>query len=147
MKKQANQDFYQKLRRRMRVWSRTHAGDRGRWAEYVMLAPDLFHLIWKLSLDPEVPAAERAKLAGAVAYFVSPLDFLPEGLLGPVAYTDDVALAAYVLNSLVSNAGPDIVRRHWAGEEDILGVVGRILQVADEMAGSGIIRKLKRGLF
>lgn len=146
MNQQRNRDFYQRLRQRMRSWSRSRAARAGRWTDYLMFAPDLFHLIWKLSLDPEVPAAEKAKLIGAVAYFVSPLDFVPEGLLGPVGYADDVALAAYVLNGLVNKAGPDIVRRHWAGDGDVLEVIGAILNVADRMVGSGVWSKLKRSV-
>jgi uncharacterized membrane protein YkvA (DUF1232 family) len=71
---------------------------------------------------------------------------VPEAILGPVAYVDDIALAAYVLNSIINNSGPDIVRKHWVGDEDVLEVIRAILKIADQMIGSGLWDKLK-GMF
>jgi len=137
-------DFYQQLREQIREWLKSDEGRANRWAEYLLSAPDLFHLMWKLSADPDVPAKEKAKLAGALAYFISPIDLIPEGLLGPVGYVDDIALAAYVLNGVVNRTGPEVLARHWAGDEDVLVAIRRILAVADEMVGAGVWRKLKR---
>jgi len=83
-------------------------------------------------------------LAGAIAYFVSPVDLLPEALLGPLGFVDDIALAAYVLNSIMNKTDPEIIRKHWAGEDDILEVGRKILKIADEMVGQGLWEKLRR---
>lgn len=136
-------DFYRNLRSKMTVWLKTKDGSTNRWAEYLMWAPDLFHLLCKLSIDEGVPTKEKAKLVGAIAYFVSPIDLVPEAILGPVGYVDDIALAAYVLNSIINSSGPDVVRKHWAGDQDVLEVIQTILKVADQMIGSGLWRKLK----
>lgn len=140
---QANRDFYQQLRVRLKEWARTEDGSTNRWTEYLLFAPDLFHLLCKLALDAEVPVKEKAKLAAAIAYFVSPLDLFPEGVLGPGGYADDVALAAYVLSSLVNNTSAEIVRRHWAGEGDVLAIIQQVLGVADRMLGSGLWKKVR----
>jgi uncharacterized membrane protein YkvA (DUF1232 family) len=137
-------DFYQDLRKRIRRWAATKEGKAHRWVEILLTAPDLFHLLCKLTVDPEVPVSEKAKLAAAIAYFISPLDLVPEALVGPGGYVDDVALAAYVLNSIVNKTGPEVLKRHWAGEEDVLTVVQKILKVADRMVGSGLWDKLRR---
>jgi len=129
---------------KIRNWLESDAGRHNKWAEYLMFAPDLFHLLCKLSLDPEVSTREKAKLAAAIAYFVSPIDLIPEALTGPIGYVDDIALAAYVLNSIVNNTNKDIVIKHWAGDGDVLNVIQQILKVADEMVGSGLWRKIKR---
>ncbi len=141
-----NQDFYQELRVKIKRWAQTDEGKTNQWAEYLLFAPDLFHLLCKLMLDKEVMIADKAKLAGAIAYYVSPLDFIPELVLGPVGFVDDIAIAAYVLNSLVNNSDPEIVRRHWAGEEEVLVVIKRILNKADGMVGTGLWGKIKRRL-
>ena len=141
-----NQDFYQELRVKIKRWAQTDEGKTNQWAEYLLFAPDLFHLLCKLVLDKEVMIADKAKLAGAIAYYVSPLDFIPELILGPVGFVDDIAIAAYVLNSLVNKSDPEIVRRHWAGEEEVLEVIKRILTQADRMVGSGLWGKIKRRL-
>lgn len=137
-------DFYQKLRQQFREWLQTEEGKTNRWAEYLLSAPDLFHLMWKLSADPDVSAKDKAKLAGALAYFISPVDLIPEVVLGPIGYVDDIALAAYVLNGIVNHTGPEVLARHWAGDRDVLVAIKGILAAADEMVGSGVWRKLKR---
>jgi len=134
-------DFYQTLRKRISDWLEREGGTH-KWAEYILLAPDLFHLLCKLTLDPEVPVKEKAKLAATIAYFVSPLDLLPEVIMGPVGYVDDVALSAYVLNSLLNTTDAKVVKKHWAGDRDVLEVIQQVLKVADDMVGSGVWRRL-----
>jgi uncharacterized membrane protein YkvA (DUF1232 family) len=141
-----HEDFYQSFRKKMQYWEKSEDGKANKYAEFLMFGPDLFHLLCKLMLDDRVAAADKAKLAAAIAYFVSPLDFLPEGLMGPVGYADDIALAAYVLNSIINNTNPEVVRNHWAGDQDILEVVKKILAIADKMVGAGIMKKI-RGKF
>ena len=58
----------------------------------------------------------KQKVGAAIAYFISPVDLIPEGLVGPAGYIDDVALAAYVLNSILNSVGPEVLEDHWAGD-------------------------------
>jgi len=138
------QDFYQKMRLDIREWVKSKTGQESQWSEYLLLAPDLFHLLAKLALDKDIPNVEKAKIAGALAYFISPIDLLPEALLGPIGYLDDVALAAYVINSVMKNSDPGVVTKHWAGEQNILDLVQQIVDVASDMLGTKIWDKLKR---
>ncbi len=139
-----DQDFYQKMRTDVRTWLQSKTGKSSQWSEYVLLAPDLFHLLAKLALDKDVPPSEKAKIAGALAYFVSPIDLIPEALFGPIGYLDDVALAAFVINSIMKNSDPAIVTRHWAGEQNILELVQQIVDVGSDMLGNKIWDKLKK---
>lgn len=141
-----NADFYQKLRVKIKKWVESGEGKASPWAEYILFAPDLFHLLCKLVVDPDVSPKEKAKIAFAIAYFISPIDLMPEALLGPLGYADDVVLATYVLNSVIQNTPDEVIVRHWAGERDAVEVIRHILSVADEMIGSGLIRKLKEML-
>ena len=141
----AEQDtgYYQELRNKFKSWIQTKEGKDHKWSEYLLATPDLFHLLCKLSIDKDVPVKEKAKLAGVIAYFVSPIDLIPEAIVGPIGYIDDVSLAAYVLNQIVNNTDPEVIKRHWAGEGDVLELIQRILERADEMIGSGLWVKLK----
>ena len=141
---QDHEDFYQRMRGQIQEWLKSDDGRSNQWAEYLLFAPDLFHLLCKLAGDPDVPTSDKAKLAGAIAYFVSPIDLMPEALLGPLGYLDDIALAAYVLSGMINHTDPEILRRHWAGDTDILDVVKRILAAADSMLSSRVLGKLKR---
>ncbi|MBA3066419.1 DUF1232 domain-containing protein [bacterium] len=136
-------DFYQILRSKIRKWAASKKGKNNKWVEFILLAPDLFHLLCKLVIDDDVSLEDKVKLALVIVYFVSPLDLIPEGILGPMAYVDDIALSVYVLNRILNNTSPEVLRRHWVGEEDILTVIKQILKVADQMVGSGLWSKLK----
>ncbi|HYO96937.1 MAG TPA: DUF1232 domain-containing protein [Polyangiaceae bacterium] len=142
MKKEAGDDFYQTLRRRIADWLQ-QKGEGFRHAQILLLAPDLFHLMCRLALDSRVPVSEKAKLAAAIAYFVSPVDLVPEAIVGPVGYLDDVALAAYTLNSVINAGSREIAAEHWAGEGDLFALLQQVLAVADEMIGAGLWRKLR----
>lgn len=139
-----NKDFYQKLRADIKKWLDEKKATDNRWAEYILLAPDLFHLLTRLMLDPDVPASKKVKIAGIIAYFISPLDFLPEIFLGPIGYLDDIALTAYVLNDIINEVDPKIIQRNWAGNRDILPLIKTIIANANNMIGSGIWKKIRR---
>lgn len=137
-------DFYQRIRVDIRKWLQTKAGKGYKWSEYLLLAPDLFHLLTKLAIDKDVPNSEKAKIAGALAYFISPIDLVPEAMFGPIGYLDDVALAAYVINSIMKNNDSEIITRHWAGEKDVLELVQQIVDVGAEMLGNKLWDKLRK---
>lgn len=139
-------DFYIKLRVKVNKWLEENIGKEHRWAEYILIAPDLFHLLTKLAIDKDVPETKKVKILAAIAYFISPIDLLPEAFLGPVGYLDDIALAAFVLNDIINEINPKVVSRNWAGERDILDLVKTILANASEMLGSGLWQKIKRML-
>jgi len=136
--------YYLKLRKNIADWLEKKTNVNHRFREYIMLVPDMFYLLAKLVQDPEVPQGKKVKLISAIAYFISPIDFLPEAFLGPVGYMDDLAIAAYVLNDMLNTVDPQIIRRHWAGDTDILIIVKNILINADNLMGKGIWDKLKR---
>lgn len=137
-----HEDFYQALRARITAWLESK-GKGFKHARLLLLAPDLFHLLTRLALDRRIPASEKATLGAALAYFISPLDLLPEALLGPAGYVDDVALAAFVLSRLINAGHGAVAKELWAGDEDLLESVQRVLEVADEMVGSGLWERLK----
>ncbi len=124
------ESFYRKLRTRMATWL-AGKGQSSKWADVLMLAPDLFYTMLCLLKDDRVSAAQKAKLVGAIVYFISPVDLIPEGIVGPVGYIDDIALAAYVLDQMVNGVDEEVVRDCWPGtDEDVLEVLKRILAVA-----------------
>jgi mannose-6-phosphate isomerase len=135
--------FYRSLRAQVKAWAESHSGKDHPWLRYVLLAPDLLHLLLCLMADPKVPAKPKSMLAGVLAYFLLPVDLMPESLIGPVGYLDDVALTAFALNQLLSQTDPEVLRGHWAGDGDILEVIQEIVKRADEMIGSGLVNKIR----
>jgi uncharacterized membrane protein YkvA (DUF1232 family) len=112
--------------------------------EYLLLAPDLFYLLIKLMQDPEVPKSKKVKLGAVIAYFITPFDFLPEAIMGLVAYVDDVALTAYVLNDFFNEMDPAIIKDNWPGEKKLLTVIQNILEDTDQFINKNIVNRLKK---
>ena len=143
---QKQKDFYLKLRDKVSEWFEKNADEKPEYANYILLVPDFFYLLVRLTLDDRIPAIDKAKFAGVIAYFFSPIDFLPEALLGPVGYLDDLALSCYVLNLYINKqdaAGQAVVKELWPGDQDLLNTIQSVLQKADEWLGSGLWEKIK----
>ncbi len=142
MNKEQN-DFYKKMRKQIGNYLEKKEF---KYADMLLLAPDFFHLLIKLSMDERTPKEKKIKLVAAIAYFISPLDFLPELILGPIGYMDDIAIAAYVLNDFINTGDMDILYEHWAGHGDVLANIQNILTIADKYLGQGLWEKLKRAI-
>ena len=138
------QDFYQKIRKQIQEWGATEKGQSYKWGRWILLAPDLFHLLIRLVADPEVSSMDKAKLVVAIAYYISPIDLIPELFLGPPGFLDDIVVASYALNSIINHTDPAFLRKYWAGEQDILHVVQSIIINADQMLGSGLMKKIRK---
>ena len=95
--------FYLKLRKKISSWLSDNANIDNKWREYIFVVPDIFYLLVKLVQDPDVPQTNKIKLLTAIAYFISPIDVLPEAFLGPIGYLDDLGIAVYVLNDLLNS--------------------------------------------
>jgi len=141
--------FYRRLRDRVKRWAERREIPEKR-LEYLLAAPDLFVLLSRLALDSRVPARTKAKIAAGLAYFLTPLDMIPD-FLGPPGFLDDVVVAAWILNTVVvqlNQLDPSILEEHWEGEQDVLDRVTWIVDRAEEVLGSGlsfVIRRLRSG--
>ena len=135
-------NFYEQLRAKLHEWAKSRDGKKSKWVEYVLVLPDLSYLLGSLVLDPEIPAKHKAKLGMVIAYIISPFDLIPEAIVGPAGYVEDLALAAYVINQLLNHVDEKIVTRHWKGDGDLLQVIKHIIEVTDEMVGSGLWKKV-----
>lgn len=77
-----------------------------RLARHIPFAEDGTALFY-CALDPETPVRTKAMLLAALAYFVMPVDFIPDWLPG-LGYTDDAAVIA----AAIGLAGAAIKPRH-----------------------------------
>jgi uncharacterized membrane protein YkvA (DUF1232 family) len=136
--------YYLKLRKKVVAWVNSKIGASSPYVKYVIWAPDLFYLMWKLSLDPRVPLSERLKLMGALAYFISPFDLIPEALIGPVAFADDIVLAAFVIHGLINKTPPELLKQYWPGDDDVFEAIKKIVAGADRLVGKRISELLRK---
>lgn len=107
-------DAYQSWRRGLRHGIRRRGLD-PTVPELVLLLPDLVHVVGRLVSDPRVPGRPKLQLLLVLAYLVSPIDLIPEMLVGPIGYVDDVALLLLALERLLRTDDGELARLHWAG--------------------------------
>ncbi|MAU95741.1 MAG: hypothetical protein CMP81_07630 [Fulvimarina sp.] len=62
------------------------------------------------AIDPETPSATRGILFAALAYFVLPVDLVPDMLLG-IGFTDDIAVLLTAFNAVRGNIRPEHYQR------------------------------------
>ena len=82
--------------------------------------------------------------AAVVAYLISPVDLLPEALLGPLGLADDVALAFMALDLMLNRVDQEIVRQLWRGEADLLAVSQAGLKLARRVIPAPLYNRLLR---
>jgi uncharacterized membrane protein YkvA (DUF1232 family) len=138
-------EFYDRLRERVLRAVEEKGGSFGeKLAEALLLVPDIFILLVRLALDPEVPGGARALIAGALAYFILPLDLVPEAILGPGGYIEDLILAAAVLSQAFSGELEKYAVKHWSGPHELTHVLERLTQSAEELLDTTVHGRLRR---
>jgi uncharacterized membrane protein YkvA (DUF1232 family) len=110
----------------------------------LLLIPDVFILLVRLTLDKSVPKPTRALIGGTLAYFVLPFDLFPEGLLGGIGYMDDLVLATAVLAQSFGGELEPYAAKHWSGSEDLRVVLRDISESAHALLGENLYERLKR---
>jgi uncharacterized membrane protein YkvA (DUF1232 family) len=114
---------------------------RSRMTNLLLVIPNLLLLSARLMVDPRVPAKERLLVAGAIAYALVPLDFIPD-MLPFIGQVDDAYLVALSLLRLMSVTEPRVVREHWRGGGDVVELVGATALIAARLLPKKIRRVL-----
>ncbi|PSJ80460.1 YkvA family protein [Neisseria iguanae] len=75
------------------------------------------YFLWK---SPHTPKQAKMIILGALVYFFSPIEAIPD-LLGPVGFTDDIAVIALVYRQMKSYLTEDIREQARIATDKILG--------------------------
>ena len=106
--------------------------------------PNFLRLLGGLITDMRVSTTDKLLVAGAVAYILLPMDFIPDFIpfLGEV---DDIFVLVLALQRLIANAGRAVVLDHWMGDPKQLGSLDleRTLAAAAFFLPRRIRRRLK----
>jgi uncharacterized membrane protein YkvA (DUF1232 family) len=106
--------------------------------------PNFLRLLGGLLADMRVSMTDKLLVAGAVAYILLPIDFIPDFIpfLGEV---DDVFVLVLALQRLIANAGRAVLLDHWMGDPKQLGALDldRVLSAAAFFLPRRIRRRLR----
>lgn len=141
-KKGSFDDFYRKLRQKILNWFEKGKLNRktGKWTDnflqYLLVFPDLVHLLIRLFTDKEVPARIKGFIVMGFAYLLSPIDIIPDFI--PVAgFIDDLLITVIVLNKIINSGDEKLINKiktYWAGEDDIMAKLKEITAVMNEVS-------------
>lgn len=133
---------------RMRESIRRYLDDKGKVvstsAEYLLLAPDVFVLMWRLVSDARVSTKDKMMLGTGLAYYLFPLDLMPEAFMGPAGFLDDLVFGVYLLKRVLADTDPSILRDHWSGSDDVLTMIQKVLAAADHLVGKDFLARFKK---
>jgi uncharacterized membrane protein YkvA (DUF1232 family) len=136
--------FYDRMRARIRVYLEKKGTVAGKTGEYLLIAPDVFVLLWRLVSDPRVNSKSKVALGGGLAYFLFPLDMMPEAFFGPAGFIDDLVFAVLLLRKVMVDTDMAIVREHWSGKEDLLTTIEKVLSSAEQLIGSELLSRFRK---
>ena len=107
--------------------------------------PNYLRLLAGLFTDRRVSVVDKALVGAAIAYVISPFDFIPDVVpfLGQV---DDIFLITTALQRLIANAGRHVLLDHWPGDRAALANLNieRVITAAMFFLPLGMRKKLKR---
>ena len=106
--------------------------------------PNFLRLLGGLITDMRVSTTDKLLVAGAVAYILLPMDFIPDFIpfLGEV---DDIFVLVLALQRLIANAGRAVLLDHWMGDPKALSSLDleRVLSSAAFFLPRRVRRRLR----
>lgn len=112
--------------------------------DLALLLPDMTVLLARLLRDPRVPLGSKVVALLGLSYIFSPIDLLPEAVLGPIGLIDDLLVVGAALSRIVNHVHPDVVRSHWPGQGDALDAIRRVSGWTERQLTGRVRRLLDR---
>ena len=95
---------------------------RGKFDEIIYYVPEIFKLLTDL-LNENIKKEDRLIISAALAYFVAPMDVIPEEIYGPYGYVDDIFICTFVLKEIAEKYGWGLLEKNWSAAEDVKVVI------------------------
>lgn len=136
--------FYDRIRSRVLTFVERRGSRLGRrLTEALLVVPDILLLLIRIVLDPSVPRETRAVVGGGLAYFLLPLDVVPEILVGPPGYVEDLLVASTVLAFAFGDDLERRAERYWSGSDGLRRVLGDIAETSSRLLGVDVERRVE----
>ena len=130
----AFKDFYDTLIENLETYT-------GEYESFIDYGPSLFKLLCDL-LKCDIDHSLKLQICGAIAYYVTPDDVIPENIYGPYGYIDDIYLSSYVLKMVASRHGYEFIQKR-CDVSDIEGILNECESKSLEILSDTEIRSIK----
>ncbi len=114
---------------------------KGRMGNFLMFLPNMLLLLGRLLKDARVSTAEKALFLASIVYVVSPIDLIPD-FFPFIGQVDDIYVVALTLLRLLNRTDASVIRQHWAGGGDIVGLADSIARTAPLLLPKRVSRVL-----
>lgn len=114
--------------------------------EVLFFIPDCFIYLCRLLKDIRVPMDYKIEIVFALIYMVSPIDFIPEGLINhPIALMDDIGISIYVIKKgFDSKVVPrDLLENNWPGDVEFIDQIDKWYRKIEETVGEDLIEMIR----
>lgn len=140
--------YYQEIRSKIQTFV---AGRMPAWVQpavpWLLAVPDLFVMMVRLMRDPRVSAKTKLLVGAVIAYFLSPIDLIPD-LLGGLGLIDDLAIALYAIEEMRGGVPAAVLEEAWPGEGKVLETAAEglktVTQVLPGRTRTALLRVIKR---
>lgn len=140
------QGFYQSLREKVKRFTVERAP---KWAQplvpWLLAVPDFFVMLVRLTGDPRVPAGAKLIAGVTIAYFISPVDLIPDPL-PLVGEIDDLALGLFALEQIARLVPSGVVQEAWPGEGQVMELVREGTQLITRVLPAKMVAALQKVL-
>ncbi len=140
MYEQRQREFYKNIR--SNISNYIEQNPNSKYINYLVVAPDFFHLLCKLLSDNRVTLHNKLYVAAAIFYFTSPLDIIIDMIPG-IGFMDDVIIAMNVIKSLLDSVDKNIIKEHWVGDDNVIDMLENLLDKVDTVVSKGLLEKIK----
>jgi uncharacterized membrane protein YkvA (DUF1232 family) len=137
-----NIKFLHQLNKVIDTWKNSSEGENHEHRELIVLVPNIFSLLCKLTDNDGVSEKSKSKLSKAIEYFIRELDLMPEAIIGPIGYLDDLVISALAIKYVMDYDSKDTVINSWDKSEDIFALITKIVTNAKDFVGLEIHRQL-----
>lgn len=90
---------------------------------FIDYGPELYKLLCSCLDYKELNSDLRLSISAAIAYYVVPMDIIPETIYGPYGYIDDIYISVFVLRKVAHELGYEFLQKLWEDDEDIENII------------------------
>ncbi|SDA57144.1 YkvA family protein [Methanobrevibacter millerae] len=127
-------DFYDTLKENLAAYN-------GEYASFIDEGPNLFKLLCDV-LDQNVTRELRLDVCAAIAYYVLPMDVIPEQIYGAYGYIDDIFMSVYALQRVADEYGFEFLQDLWELETNIEDVMNECYEKSIEVLEENDIKAI-----